>query len=337
MDAWPQDDGGVSTNLFLQRVFSQGLIGLYWKPFPSLTAPEIYKGKRNGFPFSQLLPHRSFVPALWKSALVLASVLSFAAPSHGQCHLTLRWDDDPPYFMVREDEVVGIDADLVREALKRLGCSLSLTKLPWARALRELRDGRVDMLSGAYRTPEREQYAHYSNVVGLVSPNLLFIRRPDEARFDLNGLRELLESDFRLGAQINVSYSDEYSALVQKSDYEKNIQYVSRRESLWKMLARNRVDGVVASRLTGLYDIQDLGWAGSIAPSSLIVSNKPAFFVSSKASVSSEFVADFDRVLQAMLDDETFAVIVHRYVCGNGDSWLAEVKVGSVGLPLAIR
>ena len=63
----------------------------------------------------------------------------------------------------------------------------------------------------------------------------------------------------------------------------------------------------------------------------------PAFFASSKASVSSEFVADFDRVLQAMLDDGTFAAIVNRYVCGNGDFWLAEVQMGSGACPLAIR
>ena len=270
-------------------------------------------------------------------ALVLVSVLGFSASSYADCDISLRWDDDPPYFMVQEGDVVGIDADLVREAMERLGCGLSLKKLPWARALLELRDGRVDMLSGAYRTPEREQYAYYSNVVGLVSPNILFVRRSDEAGFDPVGLRELLKSDFRLGAQINVSYSDEYSALIQNPDYEKNIQYVSRRESLWKMLARNRVDGVFASRLTGLYEIQALGLSGMITPSSMVVSNKPAFFASSKASVSSEFVADFDRVLQAMLDDGTFAAIVNRYVCVHGDSGLAEAQTDTGGCPLAIR
>lgn len=269
--------------------------------------------------------------------MVFASVLCFAAPSYGDCDITLRWDDDPPYFMAQEDDVVGIDADLAREAMERLGCSLSLQKLPWARALVELRDGRVDMLSGAYRTPEREQYAHYSEVVGLVSPNILFVRRSDEARFDLSGLRELLESDFRLGAQINVSYSDEYSALVQNPDYEKNIQYLSRRESLWRMLARNRIDGVVASRLTGLYEIQELGLSGTITPSSLVVSNKPAYFVFSKASVGSEFVADFDLALRAMLEDGTFAAIVNRYVCVHGDSGLAEAQTDTGGCPLAIR
>lgn len=275
----------------------------------------MYTGKSNGFPFSQLLPPRVFGPVLRKFALALAVVLCSATPTYGDCHITLRWDDDPPYFMAQGDEVVGIDADLVREAMERLGCSLSLEKLPWARALRELRDGRVDMLSGAYRTPEREHYAHYSEVVGLISPNILFVRRSDEARFDLTGLRALLESEFRLGAQINVSYSDEYSALVQDPDYEKNIQYLSRRESLWKMLARNRVDGVVASRLTGLYEIQELGLSDKIMPSSLVVSNKPAYFVFSKASVGPRFVADFDLAMRAMLEDGTFAAIVNRYVC----------------------
>jgi len=274
----------------------------------------MFTGKSNGFPFSRLLPHRSFRPAVWKSALVFASLLCIAAPSHGDCHLTLRWDDDPPYFMVQEGEVVGIDADLVREAMQRLGCRLSLEKLPWARALRELRDGRVDMLSGAYRTPEREQYAHYSEVVGLVSPNILFVRRSDKSNFDFSGLRALLESGFRLGAQIDVSYSDEYSALVENPDYEDNVQYLSRRESLWKMLARDRVDGVVASQLTGLYEIQELGLSDKVMPSSLVVSNKPAYFVFSKASIGPGFVADFDLALQSMLDDGTFAAIVNRYV-----------------------
>jgi polar amino acid transport system substrate-binding protein len=193
------------------------------------------------------------------------------------------------------------------------------------------------MLSGAYRTPQREQYAHYSKVVGLVSPNILFVRRSDEGRFDLSGLRELLESDFRLGAQINVSYSDEYSVLVQNPDYEENIQYLSRRESLCRMLARNRIDGVVASRLTGLYEIQELGLSDTIMPSSLVVSNEPAYFVFSKASVDSEFVADFDLVLQAMLDDGTFAAIVNRYVCVPGDSGLAEAPTDTGACPLAIR
>ncbi|KPQ29370.1 MAG: bacterial extracellular solute-binding protein [Marinobacter excellens HL-55] len=190
-------------------------------------------------------------PALRKSAWILLSVLYFSTPSFADCNITMRWDNDPPYFMGRNDQVVGIDADLGLEAMERLGCNLVFKKLPWARALRELREGRVDMLSGAYRTAEREQYARYSSVVGLVSPNILFIRQDEQNSFNATSLTELLDSGFKLGAQINVSYSEEYSALLQNPEFEKNIEFLSRRESLWKMLARDRIGGVIASKLTG--------------------------------------------------------------------------------------
>ncbi len=271
-----------------------------------------------------------------KPVLLIVSFFCFAAPTFGACNITLRWDDDPPYFMVQEDEVVGIDVDLAREAMRRLGCELTLEKLPWARALVELREGRVDMLSGAYRTPEREKYAHYSAVVGLVSPNLLFIRPLGEESFDFRGLRALLESDFRLGAQIGVSYSDEYATLVQNPDYEKNIQYLSRRESLWRMLARNRIDGVIASKLTGIYEIRELGLGGRIVPSSLVVSDQPAYFMFSRKSVDADFVSDFDLVLQSMLEDGTYEIIVNRHVCAlGGDEQASGNEHGAC--PLAVR
>ena len=271
-----------------------------------------------------------------KPALLIVLLFCFATPAFAACTITLRWDDEPPYFMVRQDKVVGIDAALVREAMRRLGCELTLEKLPWARALIELREGRVDMLSGAYRTPEREDYAHYSTVVGLVSPNLLFIRRSGEEGFNFSGLKELLESDFRLGAQIDVSYSDEYSTLVQNPDYEKNIQYLSRRESLWRMLARDRIDGLIANKLTGLYEIRELGLDDRIAPSSLVISDKPAYFMFSKESVDVEFVSDFDLVLQSMLDDGTYETIVNQHVCALSQSEQAAGNALSP-CPLTVR
>ena len=100
----------------------------------------MYPGKSNGLPFSKLLHSRSLTPALRRSALVLAFILCFSAPSYGDCDITLRWDDDPPYFMVQEGKVVGIDADLVREAIGRLNCGLSFQKMACGYALRRLPD-----------------------------------------------------------------------------------------------------------------------------------------------------------------------------------------------------
>lgn len=171
------------------------------------------------------------------------------------------------------------------------------------------------MLSGAYRTPEREQYAHYSSVVGMVSPNLLFVRQSLMESFEATTLEEALASDFRLGAQIDVSYSDDYDNLVHDSGYRDEIVYLSKRELLWRMLAQNRIDGVIASQLTGLYEIAHLGLSDQIVPGQIVISDKPAYFIFSKRSLTLEFVSDFDRELRSLIKDGTFSAIVRRYVC----------------------
>ncbi|MFP3976370.1 substrate-binding periplasmic protein [Marinobacter sp. KMM 10035] len=252
---------------------------------------------------------------LFKAVVLAISLLGYAAQSFAECSITLRWDDDAPYFIPQRGRVAGIDADISREVMRRMNCNLTLVKLPWARGLVELRQGRIDMVSGAHRTPEREKYAHYANTVPTISPNLLFIRRSDKAEFRFSGLREVLDSGFKLGAQINVSYSEEYGALVQDSRYRGNIEYTSRRDSLWRMLALNRIDGVIADKLTAMHEIHGLGLSDRITYSSMVVSSTEAHYIFSKESVSPEFVADFDRALEAMQNDGTYSAIVHRYVC----------------------
>ncbi|MBK1887980.1 substrate-binding periplasmic protein [Marinobacter sp. DY40_1A1] len=264
---------------------------------------------------ASLIPQGAACAVLCKAVVLVVSLLGFAAQSVAECRITMRWDDDAPYFFPQLGHVAGIDADISREIMQRMGCNLSLVKLPWARALVELREGRIDMVSGAHRTSEREKYAYYASTVPTVSPNLLFIRRSDRAEFRFSGLREVLDSGFRLGAQINVSYSEEYSALVQDSRYRGNIEYTSRRDSLWRMLALNRIDGVIADKLTAMHEIQALGLSDRITHSSMVVSNRKAHYIFSKESVSPEFVADFDRALEAMQNDGTYSAIVHRYVC----------------------
>ncbi|WP_417520519.1 substrate-binding periplasmic protein [Marinobacter sp.] len=275
----------------------------------------MYMAKNDRVPATKTLRRGIFCAVLCKATVLVVSMFAFVAPSFAECNITLRWDDDPPYFIAQKDHVAGIDADVIREAMGRLNCNLSLVYLPWARALVELREGRVDMVSGAYHTPERENYAHYAATVPMASPNLLFIRSSDTAEFNHVGLREALDSGFRLGAQINVSYSAEYDALVSDPGYRKNIEFTSRRESLWRMLALNRVDGVIADKLTAMHEIRTLGLASQITQSSLVVSDKTPYYIFSEESVSPQFVPDFDRVLDDMKRDGSYSAIVHRYVC----------------------
>lgn len=83
-----------------------------------------------------------------------------------QCVKTVRWSDDAPYsFKLSSGEISGFNPDLIRAALKGMKCEANFVELPWARAVRELEQGRLDILPGSLRTPEREIFAYFSRPI----------------------------------------------------------------------------------------------------------------------------------------------------------------------------
>src|ERR1700753_617017 len=74
--------------------------------------------------------------------LLLATLALPAAAA--ECVLAVRTHDDPPYSMAAPDGAPGgISIELVREGLRRIGCSASFEDMPFARALGNLQAGQV--------------------------------------------------------------------------------------------------------------------------------------------------------------------------------------------------
>lgn len=250
----------------------------------------------------------------WRCALSII-LLMFSPLALAQCEKTLHWDDDPPFSMQTDDgTVVGIDIDINTTVLERLGCRASLRKLPWARALKQLEIGRLDIVSGAFRRPEREVYAHFSGVYLPSARNILFMHVQAMERWPVQQLKALRGTEFRLGAQIDVSYGDEYEQLIDDPLFAEQLVMQSRRTSLWKMLGKGRIDGLIASEFTARYEIRQLGLDHLIKPSAVVVSTDAAEVAFSKRSIDPDFVQAYAREMQAMSDDGTYEQIVSRYL-----------------------
>lgn len=240
--------------------------------------------------------------------------LGLAWPAFGSaCEKTLRWSDDPPFSMrAANGEIHGMQIELHREILGDLGCRLRLLELPWARALAELEAGRLDILPGAFKTPERELYAHFSQPV-LLSRNMLFLRQDALKRWPINRLLDLRNTDFRLGAQIGVAYGPDYDLLLQDAEFVRSIQRASSRRALWQMVALGRIDGLIADELTGLYELRQAGLDAQITMSSVVVSDTPAGTAFSKRSNDSAFVQAFNKRIEAARKDGRYQAILRRH------------------------
>lgn len=231
------------------------------------------------------------------------------------CEKSLRWDDDPPFSMLLPNgEVGGISVELNRQALQRMGCTTRLVKLPWARALRDLEYGRLDVLPGAFRKPEREVYAYFSGKILAPSRNILFMHRDALARWPVRSLLELQDTSFRLGAQINVSYGDDYQQLISRKDFVARVSFNTSRQNLWQMLDKRRIDGLIADENTGAYEITQLGFDDRIKPTAVVVSSEAAETAFSKATTSEAFVQHYAAVVRQMVADGSYQRIVHSYL-----------------------
>ncbi len=241
----------------------------------------------------------------------------------GECTKTVRSSEDPPYDIRGSDgSFHGATIDLVREALKRMQCQAHFIEMPWARGLRNLRNGSLDILPGALVTKEREAFAYFSIPLHR-SPNVLFVSQAAAEKFSFTDLAELSGTTFRLGAQIDVVYSTQYQALLQQPAFTQRLTLLNSREGAWKMLAAGRLDGLIADEVTGLLELEKLGLSKAIVRSDLVVSAEAATVAFSKKSIDEAFVVRFNQALQEMFADGTYERIEETYLpCQVSVEWL---------------
>lgn len=270
----------------------------------------------------QLLQKQSSAPCSYcgwlLSGIILSGLLAPLSALADDCEKTFRWTEDPPYTYASADApggVTGISADIVRTVLNEMGCDIRFVDMPWARALSALQTGRVDIVSGAFDTPERRTFAYYANQ-GHTSPNVVFVRSDNPQAIAWDQFSDLLESDLRLGGQIGVNYGPEYQQALASGDLEDRLTLVPNRSLLWQMLDRHRIDAVAASYLTGLMEISTLGFQERIVSTGIELSSDPAYIIFSKASVDEAFVDRFNEVHNALILSEAHQAIVDSHTRG---------------------
>jgi polar amino acid transport system substrate-binding protein len=194
-----------------------------------------------------------------------------------------------------------------------MGCSTKLVEMPWARALVELEAGRLDILPGALNTVDRSRFALFSIPVNN-SPNILFMKKSAIEKFQLKNLEDILQSNFRLGAQIDVSYGSSYDILLKNPAFFKHVSHIRNRENGWKMLEIDHIDGLISDEATGLIELQDLHLQTLIVKSKVIASNESGTIAFSKKTVEPSFVDHFNKVLNEMIANGEYVRIREKHI-----------------------
>ena len=178
-----------------------------------------------------------------KAALLLLFSLIFTKPVYSQ-HLQVGWELWFPYqYRNKAQQLVGLDIDVFKAIIDQAGYQASYVELPWARHLRYIKSGKVDVAFGASYTKERASYAYFTQAYRTEVVKL-FIRKNKSLK--LEKLSSLIDSPYIIGVEKGYYYGEIFKQLMHNKLFKKHIKVVLDIEENIGLLLQNKIDGLLA-------------------------------------------------------------------------------------------
>ncbi|WP_430460774.1 substrate-binding periplasmic protein [Thalassolituus sp. LLYu03] len=254
---------------------------------------------------------RSSLPGLF--ALLLSLPL-LACPAGVSTPVLVGWEPWEPYtFTDDTGRETGVDLEVQREVLRRMGCTVQFVNHPWKRLLAEIEQGVMHMTGSASFSDERAQWGHFSIPYRKEKMQLL-VREGEAAGFreTIRTLRDLPGHGFVLGITRGYYYGPEVDWLEQQADYFADLQPVSEDALNFHKLALGRIDGFLGDPLPTAVGIRAQGLTLRTEPLLTITEGDIHVLISRKA-VTDEFLQRFNQELQAMISEGFVDKLIARF------------------------
>lgn len=187
-----------------------------------------------------------------------------------------------PPFLWREThtskELVGVNRLIINEISRRIGIPIKLIHTgPWSQAQTEVKNGRVDLMAGAFYTNERANYMDYFTPVMLYTSSVVWQQKDKQFSFNK---KEDLEGKWGVTV-INNSFGQEFDQYAERS---LNILSVASLPQALRMLATDRVDYVLYEKNPAHAYATILGLSDKVIPLSPYISREGLYLTISKKS-----------------------------------------------------
>lgn len=234
-----------------------------------------------------------------------------AAQAQDVCDQTYVMGAEPwaPFTMKVDGEWAGIDVDIVRAGMDKLGCEVEVHEVPWKRHLHTMENGGdIHIASSASKTPERATYGTFTQPY---RPSQSVLILPAASDTSYKSLQEFLEA----GKSIGIMASYEYGGAVNTTleQYPDQVQAVSKLELNLKKLVRGRIDGMVGDSFVVASKGKQMGLRDKIQITDTLLSDEQVFMMFATKTVSKDFVQAFDNTLTEMKENGELATIFAKY------------------------
>lgn len=260
------------------------------------------------------MPFRLFLWLLLGFSPLIFAPLAEACPAGVHTPVLVGWEPWEPYTYVDADgRETGVDLEIQREVLRRMGCPVQFVMRPWKRLLAEIEQGVMHMTGSASYSEERAQWGYFSLPYRKEEMQLL-VRDGEAATYreHIHSLRDLPGNGFVLGITRGYYYGPDVEWLQQQAEYFPNLQPVAEDALNFHKLQLGRIDGFLADPLPAAVGIRALGLPLRIEPL-LTVSEDDIHILLSQKAVNSGFLRRFNQELQGLIDCGFVDALLQRF------------------------
>ncbi|MFM5666813.1 substrate-binding periplasmic protein [Aeromonas hydrophila] len=228
--------------------------------------------------------------------------------------LLVGWSSWHPFsFRDEQQQLQGLDIDLLEAIFNRAGFHANYSEMPWARVLRELEFGTIQLTMSANQTAERDLYARFT-LPYRNEETVLLIRRQDKGRWqEITQLSDLLSRpDFTIGLLRDFDYGTDFRTFMQSPQMQQRLLVRLKMEPLIKLLLAGRIQGVVMDPM----GLQQLNLAGipldQLTPL-LDIQQTPVHLMLSRRTTTPQQLQRLDEAIRALLQSPEYGQILARY------------------------
>ena len=309
--ALPSKSGAVATRfgrIDFRTTFFDGLLEAFgWEHPPRYLIRDRYRAYGEVFtrrvrstdirdrPAILLLQHTwEWIVSQFRSLVWLfVSCFMSTFASAGSERLTVAYPEWPPYKIVQNGTIGGVDALVLDEIAGRTGLAFDYVECPWARCLIMLQNGSVDMITTIAKREERTESMDFLEPPMRDNYPISFYTNV-KAKHAVSRYEDLYGLD--IGVIRGSAYFDRF-------DQDQKLQktFVTRETQLVDMLASQRLDVIVGIGANLDYLIHETGRSGVIKKSSFEIDVKdPAYIAVSKKSKHRDIVPRLEMALSDM-------------------------------------
>lgn len=235
-------------------------------------------------------------------------------PPSEECELTMGWDPWQPYqYRDVGGEVHGLDVEIVSAIADMSGCELSFVSSDWATLLELLRTGDVDILTGATKNEQREEFAYFTEPYRDESFGL-YVRAGESDEYPSTDFEDLMAEGFRLGVTQEYLYGGVVSALEESPEYSDQFVPATVGEVNYSRLLNEEIDGFLEDPYVAATVMRTKGLTEEIEAHPIVIESDPVSLMISKASVSPQTAQRINRSLAELKSRDDYRNILDKYL-----------------------